>query len=300
MATTPSVIHLSPPSAVFVATRTTTLGPWVSTGAFLDCVLMGVIFCQALTFYRTRGKVTTTIQHYYQWLVAVVLFLSMLKTAQVMAVVWVQNVLQYANPDVGQNTRGQGLTGIIGVTVQSFFCLRFFLLSNNWLLCVPIVAAMCLGLAGVCLSLDSILANNTKAKVMWLLVRPLPHQTTGIIFPVGSSCRGLCCRSSYNGWTIYSLQVRNSGGLERTTQLINRLLRLVFESAFPPTFIAMMDLILTQTLGKKLLVSVSVLAYPPRHVFVNTAPVLFLYVLKLTHLWITVWAKYTWSVSCTP
>jgi hypothetical protein len=61
------------------------------------------------------------------------------------------------------------------------------MLSRNWLVCVPIVAAICLGLAGVCLSvsgafsvpenpafifrqLSSILAGNSSMKVMWLMV----------------------------------------------------------------------------------------------------------------------------------
>jgi len=53
--------------------------------------------------------------------------------------------------------------------------------------------------------------------------------------------------------TVYMFLQKRSSGLERTTKLINRLLRLAFESAIPPTVIAMTDLILTQTLGPELL-----------------------------------------------
>jgi len=177
--------------------------------------------------------------------VVIVVFLSMLKTSQLMAVVWVQNVLEFANPDVARTLVAKAwwqvsvplMTGIIGAIVQSFFCMRFFMLSRNWLVCVPIVAAICLGLAGVCLSLSSILAGNSSMKVMWLMVHL-----------IGVFVADLCITTG----TIYSLQKRNSG-LERTTVLINRLLRLVFESAFPPTLIATIDLIMTQTLGSKLL-----------------------------------------------
>ncbi|CAK5269852.1 unnamed protein product [Mycena citricolor] len=247
-----SVIHLVPPSQHFVDTRTTSLGPWV-LGAFLDCILMGVIFCQTYTFFRTRTRSTATLQTYYYWLVLVVVTLSMLKTAQGIAVVWVQNVIDYANPDVARTLVATAwwqvstplMTGVIGATVQGFFCLRFFLLSRNWAFCIPILLAICLGLAGVSLSLASILANATKAKVTWLLV----HLVGVFIADV-----------MITGGTIYYLQKRNSG-LDRTKNLINRMLRLVFEGAIPPAVLATTDLIMTQTLGDKLL----------WHLFVNMA-----------------------------
>ncbi|KAF8143838.1 hypothetical protein K438DRAFT_1945687 [Mycena galopus ATCC 62051] len=247
MSTAASVIELSPASAVFVDTRTTSLGPWV-LGGFLDCILLGVIFCQTRTYFRTRPPVQNTLQQYYQWLVIVVVGLSILKTAQCIGVVWVQNVLDYANPDVARLlvAKAWWQTGIIGVIVQSFFCLRFYMLSRNWKFCVPIVCAMCLGLAGVCFSLANILAGNAKAKVMWLLVHLVGVFVADLFITTG---------------TVYMFLQKRSSGLERTTKLINRLLRLVFESAIPPTVIAMTDLILTQTLGPELL----------WHLFVNIA-----------------------------
>ncbi|KAJ7058151.1 hypothetical protein C8F01DRAFT_1149754 [Mycena amicta] len=237
-----SVIQLSPASAAFVEARVTTLGPWV-LGGFLDSMLMGVVFCQAYTYNRTRTSTRTTLQRYYNSIVLVVLGLSMLKTAQCIAVVWEQNVLDYANPDVARLLLAKAwwqvsmplMTAVIGTIVQSFFCLRYYMLSRNWLLCVPIVCAMCLGLAGVCLSLASILAGNAKAKVMWLLVHLVGVFIADFLITAG---------------TIWSLQKRNSG-LQRTTLLINRLLRLVFESAIPPTVVATIDLIMTQTLGQQ-------------------------------------------------
>ncbi|KAF8143830.1 hypothetical protein K438DRAFT_2029432 [Mycena galopus ATCC 62051] len=93
-----SVIQLSPASAVFVDTRTTTLGPWV-LGAFLDCILMGWrLFARFFDSITHVPPVQNTLQQYYQWLVIVVVGLSMLKTAQCITVVWVQNVLD-TSPD---------------------------------------------------------------------------------------------------------------------------------------------------------------------------------------------------------
>jgi len=237
-----SVIDLSPASAAFVNARTSTLGPWV-LGAFLDCMLMGVIFCQTVTYFRTRGRPSSGLQQYFRWLVVVVVSLSMLKTAQLIGVVWVQNVLEFANPDVARTLVAKAwwqvsvplMTGIIGAIVQSFFCLRFYTLSHSWLLCVPIIAAIFLGLAGVCLALANILVGNAEAKVMWLMVHLVGVFVADFAITTG---------------TVFSLKRRHSGV---ESKLINRLLLLVFESAFPPTLIATTDLIMTQTLGPKLL-----------------------------------------------
>ncbi|KAJ7666352.1 hypothetical protein B0H17DRAFT_1210671 [Mycena rosella] len=252
MASSPSIISLSPASAAFVNARTTTLGPWV-LGTFLDCILLGVIFCQTFTFFQTSPHPTSSLQRYYRCLVITVVFLSVLKTSQLMGIVWVQNVAEFANPDVARTLVSKAwfqvsvplMTGVIGAIVQSFYCLRFYMLSQNWMLCVPIIGAICVGLAGVSLSLASILAGNSQAKVMWLLVHLVAVFVADLLNTAG---------------TIYSLKQRHSG-LERTTQLINRLLRLVFESALPPTILATTDLIMTQTLGSKLL----------WHLFINMA-----------------------------
>ncbi|KAJ7904180.1 hypothetical protein B0H13DRAFT_2510806 [Mycena leptocephala] len=119
------------------------------------------------------------------------------------------------------------MTGIIGCVVQ------------NWICCVPIVYAMCVGLAGGCLSVGrtsryeltlerlSIVAGHTQAKA----------HLVGVFIADFLITTG----------TIVSLRRR------ATTQLPNRILRMMFESAVLPTIITTTDLILTQTLGSKVL-----------------------------------------------
>ncbi|KAJ7447158.1 hypothetical protein FB451DRAFT_780236 [Mycena latifolia] len=236
-----SVIELTPASAFFVAHRVDTLGPWV-LGSFSDCILMGVVFCQAYTFFKTKTPAKTPFQLYCFWLVIVVLCLSMLKTVQEISVVWVQNVHDFSNPDVARLRVSEAwwqvstplMTGVIGCVVQSFFCIRFYLLSQNWYLLVPIVASMTLGITGISLTVYYILSNNVKAKVMWLLIHLVGVFVADFLITTG---------------TFLALR-RRAAGLERTTLLINRLVRMVFESAIPPTIIASVDLIMTQTLGK--------------------------------------------------
>ncbi|KAF7338174.1 hypothetical protein MVEN_02042300 [Mycena venus] len=235
-----SNISLSPASRVFVDTRSTSLGPWV-LGGFLDSILMGIIFCQVVNYFQLRHGMS----RYYTSLVVFVAFLSVLKTTQAIAVVWVQNVQEYANPDVARNLLNVAwwqvsvafMTGIIGSTVQSFFALRYFKLSRNWAGAIFICLAILLALTGICLSMISILANNVKAKVMWLLVHFVSVAIADLAITIG---------------TCYTLRQRSTG-FASTASVVNRILRMVFESAIPPTLIATIDLILSQTLGPRLL-----------------------------------------------
>ncbi|KAJ7477697.1 hypothetical protein FB451DRAFT_1366177 [Mycena latifolia] len=239
-----SIFELTPASAAFVANRVDTLGPWV-LGAFTDCILLGVVFCQVNNFFATTTPAKTPFQRYCYWLVIVVLCLSVLKTVQEISVVWVQNVHDYANPDVARLRVAQAwwqvstplMTGVIGCVVQSFFCIRFYLLSRNWLLVIPIVSCMTLGITGISLTVYYILSNNVEAKVRWLLIHLIGVFVADFLITTG---------------TFLTLR-RRSSGFEKTTLLINRLVRMVFESAIPPTLIASIDLIMTQTLGPKLL-----------------------------------------------
>ncbi|KAJ7043767.1 hypothetical protein C8F04DRAFT_1073237 [Mycena alexandri] len=240
MATTSSVIELIPASKAFVANRVNSLGAWVMAG-FLDAILMGVVMCQVGAFFKSRRSQEGLGRHYH-WLVILVTFLSLLKTSQAIAIIWVQNVLDFMNPDVARTLVAKAwwqvtaplLTAIIGVVVQSFFALRFYMLARNIFMVLPIACSMLLGFAGVCLQLHSIIVGNAKAKVMWLLVHLICSFMTDFMITVG---------------TVYALRTtRNSSGLASTASLISGLMRLVFESAVPPTLVAAIDLIMSQTL----------------------------------------------------
>ncbi|KAJ7625474.1 hypothetical protein FB45DRAFT_1029840 [Roridomyces roridus] len=240
MASGSSVIQLIPPSAAFVENRTTTLGTWVLAG-FFDAILLGVVLCQVTTFFRYRTS-SEGIGRYYRWLVLIVTFMSVLKTSQSIAIVWIQNVQDFMDPDVARTLVAKAwwqvsapiLTATTGIIVQSFFAIRFYMLARNVFFIIPIVCSMLLGYAGICLQLNSIIVGNVQAKITWLLVHLVCVFLTDLFITVG---------------TCYALSGRNSGGLASTTSLIHRLLRLVFESAIPPTVAAFIDLIMSQTLG---------------------------------------------------
>ncbi|KAJ7224104.1 hypothetical protein GGX14DRAFT_143990 [Mycena pura] len=206
MATTSSVIDLTPASKIFVDNRVTSLGSWVIAG-FCDAILFGVVLCQITTYFKSQyRRPREGLGRYYQWLVILVAFLSVIKTSQAIAIVWVQNVEDYMNPDVARllvakawwQVTGTFFTGLTGAIVQSFFALRFYLLARNILLVAPILCSMLLGFAGICLSLNSILVGNAKMKVVWLLVHLICVFMTDFFITCG---------------TCWALKRRNTGGL---------------------------------------------------------------------------------------
>jgi len=169
----------------------------------------------------------------------------MLKSAQAIAVVWVQNVANFANPDVARTLVFAAwwqvsvplMTAITGFFVQAFFAFRFWMLTRRWYLLMPILAAMLLAITGAALSVVNIVLGNVKAKVMWLLVHLISVFLADLMITVGT----------------YVTLKKSSTGFATTQSLVDRLMRMVFESALPPTILTLMDLILTQTLGTKLL-----------------------------------------------
>ncbi|KAJ7868684.1 hypothetical protein B0H13DRAFT_2558412 [Mycena leptocephala] len=261
------VIQLAPASAAFIANRTT-LGSWVLAG-FLDCVVL----YQLLTIFkacRAQRRRRSRLQKLYLCIVTAFTFLSLLnangagdidrpdpdvyffvdpdRVRTLVATAW----CSFPHPTVSSDLAPFRL-GLLDVLCRGeaqipiapgIDDLPGILLYQNWICCVPMVYAMCVWLAGGCLSVGrtsryevtlerlSIVAGHTQAKVHLVDVFLADFLiTTGTIVSPG----------------------RRASGLPRTTQLLNRILRMVFESAVPPTIIATTDLILTQTLGFKLL-----------------------------------------------
>ncbi|KAJ7278422.1 hypothetical protein C8J57DRAFT_1306894 [Mycena rebaudengoi] len=235
-----SVINLSPPAQAFVDNKVTSLGTWI-IGAAIECILMGIVFCQAEHYFRNQRRQTqfwtlTTI------LVSWVLVLSMLKTTQVVKIIWEQNVIHFVDPDVAMTllatawwqTTAPVMTGIIGFTVQSFYTLRFFRLTKNYFYTTLIVCAMLLGIVGGGMSEHYIAKAMVKEKLRWFLIHFTAVTVADVLITIG---------------TVTALYKRDT----KMTNVVKRLTRLMFEAAIPPAVVATTDLILTQVLGPKLI-----------------------------------------------
>ncbi|KAJ7265644.1 hypothetical protein C8J57DRAFT_1620669 [Mycena rebaudengoi] len=228
-----SVIKLSPPAQAFVDNKVTSLGTWI-IGAALECILMGVVFCQTEHYFRNQRR-EAQFWTYTTSLVLWVLVLSMLKTTQVVKIIWEQNVIHFANPDVAMvllatawwQTTAPVMTGIIGFTVQSFYTLRFFRLTRNYFYTALIVCAMVLGIVGGGMAEHYIAKAMVKEKLRWFLIHFTSVTIADVLITIG---------------TVTALYRRNTV----MTNVIQRLTRLMFEAAIPPAVIATTDLILTQ------------------------------------------------------
>ncbi|KAJ7248097.1 hypothetical protein C8J57DRAFT_1724392 [Mycena rebaudengoi] len=228
-----SVINLSPSAQAFVDNRVTSVGAWV-LGAAIECLLMGIVFCQAEHYFRNQRRqeqfwTRTTM------LVSWVLVLSMLKTTLVVKLVWQQSVVNFANPDVAMTLLYTAwchritplTTGIIGFTVQSFYTVRFFRLTRNYFYTGIIVCAMLLGVVGGGMSEHYIAKAAVKEKLRWFLIHFTSVTVADVLITIG---------------TVTALYRRDT----MMTNVVKRLTLLMFEAAIPPAIVATADLILTQ------------------------------------------------------
>ncbi|KAJ7249672.1 hypothetical protein C8J57DRAFT_687128 [Mycena rebaudengoi] len=235
-----SVINLSPPAQAFVDNKVTSLGTWI-IGAAIECILMGIVFCQTEHYFRNQRRQDKFWTH-TTILVSWVLVLSMVKTTQVVKIIWEQNVIHFADPDVAMTllatawwqTTAPLMTGVIGFTVQSFYTLRFFRLTRNYFYTALIVCAMLLGIVGGGMSEHYISKALVKEKLRWFLIHFTSVTIADVLITIG---------------TVMALYKRDT----MMTNVIKRLTRLMFEAAIPPAIVATTDLILTQVLGPKLI-----------------------------------------------
>ncbi|KAJ7799620.1 hypothetical protein B0H14DRAFT_3156409 [Mycena olivaceomarginata] len=228
-----SVINLSPPAQAFVDNKVTSLGTW-TIGAAIECILMGIVFCQTEHYFRNQRRQDKFWTH-TTILVSWALVLSMVKTTQVVKIIWEQNVIHFADPDVAMTllatawwqTTAPLMTGVIGFTVQSFYTLRFFRLTRNYFYTALIVCAMLLGIVGGGMSEHYIAKALVKEKLRWFLIHFTSVTIADVLITIG---------------TVTALYKRDT----MMTNVIKRLTRLMFEAAIPPAAVATTDLILTQ------------------------------------------------------
>ncbi|KAJ7579579.1 hypothetical protein C8J56DRAFT_964440, partial [Mycena floridula] len=194
------------------------VGPWL-LGSFLDVFLQGILMCQ--------------FAHYWSWykedrlflklMVAGLAILTILKSFQCIAIVWIQDILHLG--DVKGAVRlittkwWQAGTPLIVATMclyaQAFFLSRLYIISQNKWIVIP------LGLVFL-----------TAYALMVVAGRP----------PQCCICGDILMSLAT---TYYLLKSRNRG-LPRTRSVIDSLVRLTLSSAVPAALCAMLNLIFSQ------------------------------------------------------
>ncbi|PVF94914.1 hypothetical protein CPB86DRAFT_788590 [Serendipita vermifera] len=238
--TSQSIIILSPSSQIFVDNVRMTIGPWL-IGALGDLFLQGILTVQTANYfthlsgepYRKRT-----------WLVIGLTILCILKSIQNILDVWGLTVEAFCDPDMAsqlpwskwQYYSAPLLTAIIAIIVQSFFVLRYWRLTKAWYICIPIIVGMILSIIGAVV-IFALLAsspfspdNETHSAATMLAVTKLLRRWT-LIHLISSILVDVAITTA-TAWHLYK---QKPFVARLTSEMIDRLIRMVWQSALPPT-----------------------------------------------------------------
>ncbi|KAJ7247307.1 hypothetical protein C8J57DRAFT_1724548 [Mycena rebaudengoi] len=221
------------------------LGGW-DIGTHADLILQGILFAQFTNYWS---------QYYKSDSLSLKLFVlglclaTTFKSAHSIAAVWVQNVEYFA--DIGKAsqmfytnwvTQSTILIGaIIGFSVQAFFCRRLWIISNNIYVVAFVVLLFVFGLVA------AITAFIFSGQLFRALASPTVghyHEPTDKVMwgPIhfGTVVAGDVILS---GSTVYFLLKRSHQALPGNVGILNRLLRIAFQSTVAVTLCALANFI---------------------------------------------------------
>ncbi|PVF94915.1 hypothetical protein CPB86DRAFT_817624 [Serendipita vermifera] len=248
-----SIIILNEASQTFVDNAPVTIAPWVM-GAMADLFLQGILTVQITNYFTYQS-----VESYRKktWLVIGLTVLCILKSTLNILNVWELVITSFCDPDAARNLlrsdwksySASFVTAVIAIVVQSFFVLRYWRLTKAWYICLPIIIGMILSITasitfvitlakslGVSVGLDtrsrSTLVALTKSLRIWSII----HFVSAILVDVAIT--------TATAWYLYNqkpLVVRS------TSEMIDRLIRMVWQSALPPTICVIVNAVLVPT-----------------------------------------------------
>ncbi|KAJ7276653.1 hypothetical protein C8J57DRAFT_194116 [Mycena rebaudengoi] len=219
------------------------LGGW-NLGTHADLILQGILFAQFTNYWSQYCKSDSLPLKLF---VLGLLLATTLKSAHAIALVWVQNVEYFMDLKKAANMSFDNwvnqITGImgavIGFSVQAFFCRRLWIISNNIYVVAFVVLLFVFGL--VAAIVYTVFDISSQMFVV--------SQTLGFFVPTDKSIWGPIHYATVvtgdlilSGSTIYFL-VKRSQPLQRRVGILNRFVRLVFQSAMPVTLCALTNFV---------------------------------------------------------
>ncbi|KAJ7288237.1 hypothetical protein C8J57DRAFT_1214430 [Mycena rebaudengoi] len=241
------------------------LGGW-DLGTHADLILQGILFAQ-FTNYWSRYYKSDSLS--LKLFVLGLCIATTIRSAQAIAFVWVQNVEYFADIKkasqmfntnwVAQSTAL--IAAIIGFSVQAFFCRRLWIISNNIYVVAFVVLLFVFGLISAIVQtaftfsgqlLRAVVSptvgnyDEPTDKVIWskiqlLLVSVWPQSCDipGRIYYITVMAGDVIL----SGSTIYFLLKRSHQAIPGNVGILNRLLRIAFQSAAPVTLCALANVI---------------------------------------------------------
>ncbi|PVF94917.1 hypothetical protein CPB86DRAFT_788596 [Serendipita vermifera] len=254
-----SVIVLKPSSEHFVTHARVTIAPWLM-GTLADLFLQGVLAAQTTTYFTLHEErsLSSLKRPNLSWLVIFVGILCVLKSVQNIVDVWQLLVVNYCNPDTASTvivtnwifSTASLSTAVIAIVVQSFFVYRYWMLTKRWYICITIIIGMILSITAACLVVVSLEVPKPSS------TGPRPVSSTGPPLPSGPLSpqrwatihfiSAVIVDTIITGATAWHLHSQKALVARLTSEMISRLIRMVWQSALPPTLCVIANAILVR------------------------------------------------------
>ncbi|KAJ7135442.1 hypothetical protein C8R43DRAFT_894181 [Mycena crocata] len=212
------------------------LGPWL-VGCCIDIFLQGILSCQIFNYFSWYQEDKRTLQIYVGGLA----ILSVLKSIQAFAIIWIQGIVYIDDIDGAINLNyttwwqagNPMIVAAFDLYVQSYFCYRLFVISKKWPVVVPIVAVFIFAFFSMVVATYYITVGvSASSKIAdWFAA----HLSSVFTADILMSCS-----------TAYFLIKSKKNVLPQTVGLISALVRLTFQTAAPAAICAMFNLIFSQ------------------------------------------------------
>jgi len=210
------------------------LGPWL-IGVCVDLLLQGIVSTQIANYfgwYRQDKRV-------FQMVVAFLGLLTLLKSAESFAIIWIQLMAHYGDLEgaLRLNTTAWWehnhplMVASIGLYVQSYFCFRLWVISKKWLVVAPIAGLFVLAVFSVSEAMYFISDDEADKYVQWF---------TAYLSAIFAGNVLLSATTAY-----FLLKVKKNCH-PRSVGFPSALVRLTFQTAAPATICAMLNLIFAQ------------------------------------------------------
>ncbi|KAH8831258.1 hypothetical protein DL96DRAFT_1812153 [Flagelloscypha sp. PMI_526] len=231
------------PASPLYALTVYVLGGWASLYLFIGgCMalfLFGVLCSQMFNYFT----------HYQEdklGLKLVVSFLgllSILKLAQIFAIMWIHNILWGTDPAGAAKLQNEWyelvnipIGAVIAFYVQAYYVYRLWILSRLWWALVPVVIVMCLGLSAAMITAATLAKTGKSSN--WFAVYNTSSFVTDILITV---------------ITTYFLYVARKKVMTRSKRMVDSLIRLAVQTAVPASICTLLMLICSRLGGKSLL-----------------------------------------------
>ncbi|KAJ7481635.1 hypothetical protein FB451DRAFT_133186 [Mycena latifolia] len=212
------------------------LGPWL-IGSCIDIFLQGIICCQIFNYFAWYKEDTRILRIYVGGLA----ILSVLKSAQAFAIIWIQSIVYVGDIDgailLNYTTWWQAgnpmIVAAFELYVQTYFCYRLYVISKQWPVVVPIVVVFIFAFFSMILATYYItLGVSASSKIAnWFAAHLSSVFAADILMSFS---------------TAYFLIKSKKNVLPQTVGLISALVRLTFQTAAPAAICAMFNLIFSQ------------------------------------------------------